>query len=304
MTVCKNYWTPYPHQEKIHSSYCITRHCYLCMQYMTEKEEIIVESAKMCNQHSYVDLTYASLPSSNPLSTTASPSYFVASNTNKDNHLNNNCHFKDFLKFVSLLKDFNQTRSHKKNQKLPTQNKVEYDNYLNGEKSIFLMNTNNIINLNNTNNASKIQQKTSLYASQTTQLLTTISKTNKPMPLILPSFSLKNSLTKKKISSCKSYSISTTSTALITTNYLLTPSSSSKSSSLSRTSQNNSCHNVVLSTYYKPLLEVPINALIFKKTLTSSNQFLNKCQLLMHLVIVFVLLITQIGFAKGDQGKF
>lgn len=202
-------------------------------------------------------------------------SYIVTNKTNNDNHINYNCNLMEILKKYPSFEQLGG--SHKSNHKLQIHN-IDYNNVITAENSNFI--TNNVNSISNNKNASKIHQNTSIYASTTTQILTTIS--TKKMPLFFP-FSLKKAIT--KISS-KSYT--STSTALFATNYLLTPS----------TTQDNSCHKLLFTTYFKPSLEMPIDVLTL-----SSKHLPKKYKFLMHLIIVFILLIMQIGYATADQGN-
>ncbi|KNC34063.1 hypothetical protein FF38_07520 [Lucilia cuprina] len=179
------------------------------------------------------------------------------------------------------------SRSHKK-YILPVYN-VDFNNGLSTEKSNFLINNINKENSYN-NNASNIQQKTSLCAS-TMQILTTIS--TKTLPFILP-LSYKKAITAKYSSSLSTYT--STSSAFIATNYLLsTPSHSSV------TSQDDSCHKHLFTSSYKPSsLNMFINTVACGGS-APSMYFPKNGQFIMKLIVIFILLIMQIGFASADQ---
>ena len=141
-------------------------------------------------------------------------------------------------------------------------------------------------------NASKSQQKTSLCAS-TTQSLTTIS--TKTLPLILP-FSYKKAIINTCLSITTS-SLTSTSTALTATNNLISPSFSPISS------QNNSCHKLLFTSSYKSSFNMFNNNAPYEKSMASKH-LPRKYKFIKRLIVLFLFIIMQIGFATADQGKF
>ncbi|XP_065370675.1 ephrin type-B receptor 1-B isoform X3 [Calliphora vicina] len=195
-------------------------------------------------------------------------------------------HHQKVLKMLYPYCGGHHSRSHK-NHKLPVYN-VDFNNGLSTDKSNFIIN--NISKENSYNeNASNIQQKTSLCAS-TTQILTAIS--TKTMVFILP-LSYKKAITTTNTSSLSTYT--STSSAFITSNYLLsTPLLSSV------ISKDDSCHKLLFTSSYKPSLNMFINTVSCKRSAPSMH-FPKKCQFIMKLIVIFVLLIMQIGIATADQ---
>lgn len=188
-------------------------------------------------------------------------------------------HHQKFLKMLCPYYGGHQSRSHK-NHKLPVYNADSET----AVKSNFLIHYMNKPNDSYNKNASNIEQtKTSLHAT-TTQILTTIS--TKRMPFTLPL------LLKKKTSSYAS-----ASSAFVATNYLLSAPFIS-----SQTPQNNSCHNFVFTSTYKPSIETFVNPV-------ASNRYVNSvhlpkyCEFAAKLIFIFVLIIMQISFATADQGN-
>ncbi|KAM7341350.1 eph receptor tyrosine kinase isoform 2-T2 [Cochliomyia hominivorax] len=197
-------------------------------------------------------------------------------------------HYQKHLKMLHPCSGGNYSRRSHNNHKLILHN-IEYDRGLSDNKSNFIIN-----NLNKKNscnkNASNIQQETSLCASTTTQILATISTKSKP--LILP-LSYKEAIKTTRNSNSLSTYTSTSST-YIATNYLLSTSLHS-----SKTSPADSCHKLLFTSSYKPSLEMFTVAC--EKSSVTSMHLPKKCQFIMKLIVIFILLIMQTSFASADQ---